>query len=527
MKSHHLAMAPVVEELGRRGHKVVFALPRAEEFDDFFPEGAPGVEVRRMGPSGWSVHNAFTMPDVKNLPYHQTIMQFASLAWGVREQAEKAMLGMLDDFTSYVEVEKPDVVLSQTVSFGIIGKLLSTAGAPPVVSVVTGLPAPAWVIGPMDVVCRYPNIQAPDTLDDLRGSLALRIKNRLTCMAMHGLMTVLFNEMDMALAKAELPPVGSFPQALARSQVQVGYGGPPLMLPMPMPGNMHLIGIVTKRSHQAIESSLLTWLDDASAANVPVLYVSMGTKYEFTGTSGAQVIAALRHAMEVQGVRVLWSLRKSQQKQLAQLLPERGALLRLESFTPQPEVLAHGSVRAFLSHCGFGGVTDSLAAGVPILGYPGFAEQFVNAVRVEEVGAGLRVKPDFSDFAAGLRRVLSEASFAEAARASGSQLRALGGLDRLAEIVEATAQGRSVERPADLVAAMSMDSADPLLRTPQYLETFICWLILLAFGALAAGPLLCCSILCLRTTRLMRRLRSVSAPRLLGRQSAHGKDKSA
>jgi len=30
-----------------------------------------------------------------------------------------------------------------------------------------------------------------------------------------------------------------------------------------------------------------------------------------------------------------------------------------KAFTPQPEVLAHPAVKMFLSHCGWGGITDA------------------------------------------------------------------------------------------------------------------------------------------------------------------------
>jgi len=83
---------------------------------------------------------------------------------------------------------------------------------------------------------------------------------------------------------------------------------------------------------------------------------------------------------------VLWSLREVQQKKLKEFLPSesQSKMIRIEKFTPQPEVLAHKNVKVFLSHCGWGGVTDATAAGVPILGFPGMQDQFTNARMVDE-----------------------------------------------------------------------------------------------------------------------------------------------
>jgi len=521
MRSHHLAMVPAVEELARRGHRVVFAMPDTAEFRDFFKGGIPGVEIRHVGRGDWSVANVSLSVDVKNLAWHQAVLEYASMLWNIRDLAASIFLGTVDDTLAYVEEEKPDLVLAQMASFALVNKLLDAPDSPPLVSVMTGLPTAAFALESLDEKCRYPNIQAPDKLEDLKGSLALRVKNRLTCMAMAALWGTMLGQIDGAFVAHGVPPLRNFARVFSSPPVMVAYGGAPMMLPMPLPGNVHMVGVVEKKIPHAIAAPLLGWLDAAADAGVPVVYVSMGTKYEFSDSSGAQVVAALLEAVQKLGVRVLWSLRKSQQVELAHLLPAQDAAFRIEAFTPQPEVLAHRAVKAFLSHCGWGGVTDSLAAGVPVLGYPGFAEQFVNAMRIEELGAGSRVAPDFSNLGAALQRAIWDPSLAAAARRAGEELQALGGLERLVEIAEATAEGRSVEQTAASRATVAMDGADPLLTTPQRLEALICWVILLAVTAVAASPLVCCCALCHRTCRIRRESAAgAPVPSLLGRLGA-------
>ncbi|WCJ36951.1 UDP-Glycosyltransferase superfamily protein [Euphorbia peplus] len=49
------------------------------------------------------------------------------------------------------------------------------------------------------------------------------------------------------------------------------------------------------------------------------------------------------------------------------------------------EILSHKSMGAFLSHCGWNSVLESLSCGVPIIGWPLATEQFYNAKFLEEM----------------------------------------------------------------------------------------------------------------------------------------------
>jgi len=61
-------------------------------------------------------------------------------------------------------------------------------------------------------------------------------------------------------------------------------------------------------------------------------------------------------------------------------------------WAPQQDILSHKSVGAFLTHCGWNSVLESLSRGVPLIGWPMAAEQFFNAkVMEEEIGVCVEV----------------------------------------------------------------------------------------------------------------------------------------
>ncbi|KAF4389590.1 hypothetical protein F8388_009723 [Cannabis sativa] len=65
------------------------------------------------------------------------------------------------------------------------------------------------------------------------------------------------------------------------------------------------------------------------------------------------------------------------------------------SWAPQSAVLRHRSTGAFLSHCGWNSIVESLSQGVPMIAWPLYAEQKMNAtILVEEVGVAVKLAVD-------------------------------------------------------------------------------------------------------------------------------------
>lgn len=122
-----------------------------------------------------------------------------------------------------------------------------------------------------------------------------------------------------------------------------------------------------------------------------VVYVSFGS---FVSLSKEE-IRELALGLESSKRSFLWVIHHKEEMELANVLP-KGFLERtnkrgkLVTWAPQVRVLAHAAVGVFLSHCGWNSTMESLAMGVPIIGWPLEQDQVTNLrLIVEKWGVGV------------------------------------------------------------------------------------------------------------------------------------------
>ncbi|KAK2431312.1 UDP-glycosyltransferase 92A1 [Trifolium repens] len=143
----------------------------------------------------------------------------------------------------------------------------------------------------------------------------------------------------------------------------------------------------------------MEWLDLKEENSV--LYISFGSQ----NTISASQMMALAKGLEESEKLFIWVIRPPVGFDMngefkAEWLPEgfeermthskRGLLVH--KWGPQLEILSHKSTGAFLSHCGWNSVLESLSYGVPIIGWPLAAEQAYNAkMLVEEMGVSVEL----------------------------------------------------------------------------------------------------------------------------------------
>ena len=131
----------------------------------------------------------------------------------------------------------------------------------------------------------------------------------------------------------------------------------------------------------------LRWLDRHDEKSV--VYVAFGS-VGFLSVEEIQEVAA---TLEAVGRPFLWAIH---QGSATHSLPEnfRPGLLPMEkglivSWAPQRQVLEHQSIGAFVTHCGWNSLLESLWNGVPMVGCPRVAEQNTNLWLIEQWGIGV------------------------------------------------------------------------------------------------------------------------------------------
>jgi UDP:flavonoid glycosyltransferase YjiC (YdhE family) len=187
------------------------------------------------------------------------------------------------------------------------------------------------------------------------------------------------------------------------------------------------------------------------AAAAPLVYVTFGsvtgelpiaeaayrTALEAVADLPARVLLTVGRALEVAG--------------LGPLPPN----VHAEAWVPQQDVLTAAAV--VVCHGGSGTTLGALAAGVPVVIAPMFADQPANARRVVELGAGVLVEPrggpaatmgrfgpgDAARLRAAIESVLADPSYGQAARAVAAELRAQPSVEELLDDLRRLTAARS------------------------------------------------------------------------------------
>ncbi|OEL34319.1 UDP-glycosyltransferase 73C5 [Dichanthelium oligosanthes] len=135
------------------------------------------------------------------------------------------------------------------------------------------------------------------------------------------------------------------------------------------------------------------WLD--SKAPGSVVYVSFGS----ISQADAKQVVELGLGLEASGHPFIWVVKNADEYdeavrgflgELEARVAGRGLLIR--GWAPQLLILSHDAVGGFVTHCGWNSTLEAVVAGLPVVTWPHFTDQFLNEkLAVEVLGIGVSV----------------------------------------------------------------------------------------------------------------------------------------
>ncbi|XP_057785691.1 UDP-glycosyltransferase 73C6-like isoform X2 [Salvia miltiorrhiza] len=143
---------------------------------------------------------------------------------------------------------------------------------------------------------------------------------------------------------------------------------------------------VSERFKRGNEASIdphycLTWLE--SMKRHSVVYACFGSLCSLS----LEQIIEIGLGLEESGFPFIWIIRKQEKNsgEVEEWLAAEGFVERVRGrglvvrgWAPQVMILSHPSVGGFLTHCGWNSTLEGVSAGVPMITWPMFAEQFYN-----------------------------------------------------------------------------------------------------------------------------------------------------
>lgn len=117
-----------------------------------------------------------------------------------------------------------------------------------------------------------------------------------------------------------------------------------------------------------------------SATNGLVLF-SLGTNVRSDSLGTEKIETILKALGRLKEYKFLWKFETKEKLPIQ--LPEN---VKIQAWMPQNDILAHRNTKLFISHCGLLSTQEAMWYGVPILGFPVFADQPQNALKLVELG---------------------------------------------------------------------------------------------------------------------------------------------
>ncbi|CAE7232034.1 UGT76E12 [Symbiodinium sp. CCMP2592] len=209
----------------------------------------------------------------------------------------------------------------------------------------------------------------------------------------------------------------------------------------PVPPNIVMTGSTAPRPSSILRETsderFNAWLQRVRGMGLRIIYVTMGSMQVLEPFQ----VRALFEGLQAVSPRcaVAWSLKPEQQEMLPLGKEALPAHFFIQKWLPQGEALQLPDVAVVVTHCGFGGLNETIAAGKPLVALPFRADQPANAKLARERGLAEVLSPPKLTAAAvttAVSKVLVDGSYAKRASELQRSMLKTGGAEACVDAIE-------------------------------------------------------------------------------------------
>jgi glucuronosyltransferase len=179
--------------------------------------------------------------------------------------------------------------------------------------------------------------------------------------------------------------------------------------PEPLPPNIIPVGGLQITDPKPLSEKMEKFV---KAGKKGTILMSLGTNLK-SSLLGADKLKIIMETFKTfSEYNFLWKF-EADEKDLPMKKPSN---LMIEKFLPQNDILAHSSVKAFITHSGMLSTHEAFYNGVPIIGIPFIADQHSNAQKAINIGVGIKIdftKLSVETFKSAINEVLTNPKYAK------------------------------------------------------------------------------------------------------------------
>ena len=153
--------------------------------------------------------------------------------------------------------------------------------------------------------------------------------------------------------------------------------------PIPLPPNIHPVGMLEKSSHTELEDEeLLEWMRKKNAEKKEeFIYVAFGSIVKITKSLFLRVYEGLSKV----GLPVIWAYRSNDNHETE--IKDDNFFIR--NWLPQSAILSHPKVKVFVTHGGWNSISESVCHSKPMAVLSFFGDQPSNAELIQKNKSGI------------------------------------------------------------------------------------------------------------------------------------------